>query len=947
MPPTPTLRPRDPGRIGAAGRVVAALAAALSAVGAIGLGPVEATAQAPGLETFAKQPETPLELWDAISYLGRVGRFDQAAPLLDRFLQADPDDATMLEIRDRFGVGSILRLQDDPRTSRSVAGLLDRLTAASRRTARREDRIREAIRLLTGSPLQQAEALLRLGESGPYAVPYLLEAVASLDPGSPDRALLVGNLGRLDRRAVPALIAGLDAPDPVLAAEVASALGRIGDRRALPFLVAEATGTVEGRDAVRNRAAEAVARLTGAPIDAMTPPPARFLLDEARRYLTGGYVFPSEQVELWSWREGTVAPEVVSPAEAEAILGSRFAGRALELAPDDREAAAVSAALRVRGQISGLDPADPDAREAIEEELAGLGPEALTETLDLALRSRQFDIAPALIGALSRSAEPTILLTDPPSPLVAALSAPDRRVQLAAALAVVRLNPTFGFPGSSRVVPTLSRCLLLGPTPEIVVVSGNSALRTTVASSVRALGYEARTAATADEAFALAAESAGVEALIIDPAFLQGGRDARDLLLDLRADARTAGLPALLVLPIDPARALARGEEYRFQQTETEPNDVPARASPVALVGRPRRARINGRLSPDDRPPYNQPRRTLPGAEPEDVEDPIGPVPPAVEDEDEEEEPPLPDISGDLFALGSLRSGDSISAVIESAPGSTLRPRDVALWLERREGPGFVPVATGVGSLAVTIDTPGVYDLRVQAADRYLYGYRALYILDIAVYDYDIAVPPLPGTARLKVEELASRFDRVAVVAAPGDASAVGTILLREWSRMGNAPIPATERSAMSRAAAEALGTLAGRPDGPFVADLARAVDPLRLLLSDSARAPSASSALAAVPEAEAQRSLADLSIDSSRPEPSRLAAARALRDSLARFGTLLADSQQARIVRARDRLSPGALREALDAVVDALAPAPLPLPPMAPSQSGAASDGARSLADE
>ena len=53
-----------------------------------------------------------MELWDAADYLVRTGQAEQAVPYLNQFLKSNPDDATLMRVRDRYGVGSILRLQD-------------------------------------------------------------------------------------------------------------------------------------------------------------------------------------------------------------------------------------------------------------------------------------------------------------------------------------------------------------------------------------------------------------------------------------------------------------------------------------------------------------------------------------------------------------------------------------------------------------------------------------------------------------------------------------------------------------------------------------------------------------------------------------------------------------------------------------------------------------------
>ena len=88
-------------------------------------------AQAPGPELFAKEPRTPLELWDAVDYLLRTSQAKKALPYIDRFLKSKPDDATLIAIRNRYGPGSILRLSDDPATRPFAQPLADAMAAAA------------------------------------------------------------------------------------------------------------------------------------------------------------------------------------------------------------------------------------------------------------------------------------------------------------------------------------------------------------------------------------------------------------------------------------------------------------------------------------------------------------------------------------------------------------------------------------------------------------------------------------------------------------------------------------------------------------------------------------------------------------------------------------------------------------------------------------------------
>ncbi len=70
-----------------------------------------------------------------VDYLIKVGQPEQAAPYVKKFLADNPDDATLLKVRDEYGVGSILRLSDYPATRPYAAALARRLADAAVRNA--------------------------------------------------------------------------------------------------------------------------------------------------------------------------------------------------------------------------------------------------------------------------------------------------------------------------------------------------------------------------------------------------------------------------------------------------------------------------------------------------------------------------------------------------------------------------------------------------------------------------------------------------------------------------------------------------------------------------------------------------------------------------------------------------------------------------------------------
>ena len=890
-----------------------------------------ALAQAPGAEGFATEPKTPLELWDAVDYLVRVGQAGQAVPYLQKFLESKPDDATLLAIRDKYGAGSILRLAEFPETRDTARPLLERLTAASRRSAAAPERLREAVAGLAASRAEQRDALDRLREAGPYAVPPLVAALRDSGHSREDRALIAANAGRLDRTTVPAWIAVLDAPDSTLAADAAEILGRIGDARAVPALTYYGARRAEGP--LRDAARAAVARLTGRPFEAQPRTPVRVLADEARRYLVHAITFPGDAVEVWEWAGDAPAPRTASKEEAEGLLGLRYAREALDLDPADAAAQATFVGLALQqgaGRSPGRFPADDPAR-AWPTALAA-GPAVLGNVLRQAIADGQSDLAATAAMALGRVIDRDSLAAGKrPSALVEAVTAPDRRVQFAAARALVELDPVRPFPGSDRVVPALARFVAPNPAvPKAVVIDGNLNRGNRVANLLRELGYDASAAASGEEGFRQAAGTADVEAVFLEPGGLQGPWKTIDTLTNLRADPRTAGLPIFLLQPEDPNFEQAYVDRgFATPTTEREPNDLPATGNPLAIPPDTHRVRISGALpSGDDR--------------------------------------------GDYYRLGALRPGATVVASLALPQTSTLKATDALLTLEREvflNRPGETrsfPVAQAqAGRLAYLIpatpeplpkdeaadarreveketakirNRPDLGKAEVRGYGGYLIrvappataplafpaerGPFPRYFLDVATIarDPSTAAPP---AVRERLEDLMARYPRVAVLVPSTDPTLWRRQLGAAMERMGARPLSEAERTAYAGTAAALLARVAARANGPFAPDLDRAGPPLTAALNSPTAGLAAAAALGDVPGVDAQRGLADAALDPSKPADVRRQAAESLARNLRRFGPLLAADQPARLADALNREADPTLRAALASAVGSLHPRP------------------------
>ena len=685
-------------------------------------------AQAPGPESFAKPPSTPAELWDATDYLVGTGQAKVAVSYLDRFLKSAPSDDVLLKIRDRYGVGSVLRLSDFPETKPFAKPALDLFNAALRRHATDPARIEQSIDALSKSRAEQDYGVDQLKQAGPYAIPALIRRINDPNLAKESRALIVANIGRLDKAVVPALVAALGASDPAVASDVARALGAIGDPRALPFLTYPAARGEA--PSFREAASLAIQKITGKAFDYQPKTPARVLSDEAWKYERHQIKFDSDPTIIWVWGGDAPIPQTVPKTVAESILGGRFAREALAIDPADAKAqsALVSLSLEKAVERSGIGlVSSNDPSGAFAAALAS-GPAVLTDVLQTAVKDGKGELAAVAALALGRvSNSDPAFATDVVSPLVAALAAPDRRVQYAAASALVGLNPSKPFVGSSRVVPLLSR-FVTNRGLKAMILDGNQNRGNGVASTLQALGYQTEVVDKGIDAFREVADSADVEVILIEPTTLQGAWNARDTMANLRADSRTAGIPIVLY-------------------------------GPMALENR----------------------------------------------------------------------------------------------------------------------------LRNLLADHPRVGF--------------VVTPTNPETARATLNPV--------------------------LAKMGTRPLSDDERAGFAQGSASLLSLIASRPNGPFAADLASAEPALSQALSIPSTAPGAISVLGDVPGNDAQQSLANVVLDTSRPAPLRFEGAKALEHSIQKFGAMLSPSQEKKLVVALDTEADPALQSAMSAVFGALRPSP------------------------
>jgi CheY-like chemotaxis protein len=558
---------------------------------------------------FFKKPQTPLEFWKAMQFELEVGRPDLAGALLHALIESKPPDEAIVELVDTVGMSAILRLRNrkpwihatppdlkdteaeiaklskertDPQrvselraevkratkeytdtvarsqsAEQDVETLITSVTDATKRVRGDPKRIAGLIDLLSASPEEGVYALRELYKSGPLAVPQIIDGLRT--PDAPDRAILLDALRKLSSDVVPAIVAALDSNNAQLKVDLIDVLLKRVAREVVPNLWFLSASPTEA-EAVRLKASQALLALLDLQPGRL-PPAKAALTAESEKYYHHRVLFPDPRgVTIWRWDNGHVvagwpnAPTVPATV-AEEYYGTRFANQALALDPTYRPAQIALLSLVLDKSAEKIGPAQPLAKGApkVHELLATTSPELIDAVLERALNERRTAVALLCVRALGGLADPH---ANRPSVkgepiLVRALYYPDRRVQMAAAEAILRGADPIGSAAGARVLDVLRRALAAEPTsasaPKVLIGFANQAYAGRVADAVRAAGFEPVKVYGGREVLTRLGQAADIDILLLDSALPNPG--LASLLGQLAADTYAAHLPIVLVAP--------------------------------------------------------------------------------------------------------------------------------------------------------------------------------------------------------------------------------------------------------------------------------------------------------------------------------------------------------------------------------------------------------------
>ncbi|MBX3439040.1 MAG: HEAT repeat domain-containing protein [Planctomycetaceae bacterium] len=547
---------------------------------------------APGL--LANEPQTAEQFFDAALVMLRVSRPDLAQRYLAKLLELQPDDETLLRLREVHGTAMFLRLSRDEKLIPQSQQLLKRVQAAAANQVSNPAYFDGLISRLQDSPRERDAVIADLKHLGADAVPELLARLVD-QSNFRNRDLLLETLVKFGPAAVDPLLGALDAPDLRTRAIAIDVLGWLGDESVVSHLWYPALA-VDQPPEIQRSALRAIARIRygDANLTSRLDPvgAAEEVYQGALQHFRDEYPWSPDldgKLFVWSWdrAQNRLVKTATTPAAASMLMAERLARQAMLMAPDrDRNRALFLAAAlahaRYRAGWGQPIPQGPGTAY----DLALLSGASLTEmALGLAVEHGNPAAAESAVTALGALAtRDTLRPRDGrPSPLIAALDFPNDRVQFAAAAAILELDPLEGFSRSQRVVEILARALRTEGGPRSIVIDPNTARAADTASMLNSLGFTTTVALTGQDGFREAVARGDVALTVLHPNTVRW--ELTQTIANLRADSRTAGVP-IVIAAGEPARAdmrrvLNRVPGSAFVSTDGGPMQWSSQLQPV------------------------------------------------------------------------------------------------------------------------------------------------------------------------------------------------------------------------------------------------------------------------------------------------------------------------------------------------------------------------------
>jgi len=512
-----------------------------------------------------RNPTTPPELMFAVQSLFDIGRPEEAKFYLAKLIAAQPDRDQLEAFHREHGTGFFARMANERRMRPEAEQFAKLVQDAAYTAARDPDRVKSLVgRVSDPSPLVRAQTVEALQRAGDAAVAPLLQALADPDRQA-EHPWIRAAVVELGPPMIDPLLGALEAPDEALRFQVLQTLGRLGTSRAIPFLIGPALDP-SAPEAAHRAAAETLAQIVGSA-------PSRteaisYLVRRVREYLQGALAGPldyQDNTVFWHWDAAskTSLPQTYTASEASRMMAARLSRDLIKLAPEDRDVRRLFllANLTQAKIEAGLDQPLPRGEGTLAARAAQLGVEAVEDALAYAMQNDYPTAAIAAAELLGDLGDASLVRSDDgqPRPLVQALRHSDRRLRLAAADSIMKLDPRSPYPGSSYLPETLSFFIRTLGSRRVLIAQPRAEKAQTLVGLQNQIGYSADAAGTGKETFQLAVKNPDYEFLLISDAV--DSLNANETIQMFRKDPVTARMPIGL---------MARQENQRHAEASAE-----------------------------------------------------------------------------------------------------------------------------------------------------------------------------------------------------------------------------------------------------------------------------------------------------------------------------------------------------------------------------------------
>jgi len=404
--------------------------------------------------------------WNDFLHYTAIGRLDLAAGYAQAIIDGSPDPLELLSLSESNSNGyhMLLKMHASSGELSEVSGKILEIIERGRFLRRTDPRIiKQEIKRLSTTVRGRIAAEQRLKNSGDYAIPHMLEAMAD-----PDRKRefvnIAGALPKIGREAILPLVASLQMDNAIVKAEVIRALGEIGYAESAAHL--RYVMEKDESQLMRQLAAKSLERIDPA---ALNIPAAQLLFRIGESYynhveaMAPAVGYDLANIWFWDAASRTLVRQEVNKQHYYELMAMRLCEWALKADANTNSAVALWLAAFFKAEGTGLPyPAffgRGHADAMAYATMAGHG--YLHEALDRAIRDKDAYVSLGLVEALAATAEEVsrFYRIGGEQPLIKAMSFEDRMVRYSAAIAIGQAGPSSPFAGSGLIIKNLTEAI--------------------------------------------------------------------------------------------------------------------------------------------------------------------------------------------------------------------------------------------------------------------------------------------------------------------------------------------------------------------------------------------------------------------------------------------------------------------------------------------------------